>query len=105
MRIFLTQNKSVMTATKHCLEEHTKEVQQHPEASGDVLTIINRVTTAHTHHSELPRLSEAFEILPIPVASRSANISNAKRNTVIFLVVCANMISVRHRIFPCVYID
>lgn len=83
-----------MAASKPAFEEHIKEAQEHIEPREDVLSVINRVTTAQTQHSEAPRLTEVFEVSS--VASHPP-IGNAKRNIVICLVVCANLISVRRR--------
>ncbi|KAL6854796.1 hypothetical protein ACO1O0_005923 [Amphichorda felina] len=74
---------------KHVNETHTA-VDHHGESSGDVLSVIGRVTTAQAQQDE-PRRSEVFEVMSI-AASRAPSLSNTKRNVIVSLVVCANLI-------------
>lgn len=76
---------------KHVNETHTA-VDHHGESSGDVLSVIGRVTTAQAQQDE-PRRSEVFEVMSI-AASRAPSLSNTKRNVIVSLVVCANLIGV-----------
>lgn len=80
------------------IDERVKSVDgHHGDQPEDMLSVINRVTTAHTQPEE-PRRSEVFEVHS--VAAPPPRISNAKRNIIICLVVCANLISVRRCFLP-----